>query len=225
MSRDNYLMPDHLHDYLQQVSLREPEVLRRLRTETAGFPGAAMQVSPELGQFLAFLVELTGAHRILELGTFTGYSALAMALALPPDGELITLDVNEPAHEIARRYWDEAGVSGRIDLRAGEISDTLPELFDEGRHGQFDMAFVDADKPGYGVYFEHCLELVRPGGVMVFDNVFMGGAVAEPNPERRYVDSVKEFNLMLHGDPRVSISMLPVGDGITIARVRPSMIG
>ncbi len=225
MSSDNYLMPAPLHDYLRRASLREPAILARLRAETASFDGAQMQVSPELGQLLAFLVELTGARRVLELGTFTGYSALAMALALPPDGRLVALDGNEPAHEVARRYWREAGVGDRIELRAGEIADTLPRLFDEGLRGRFDLAFVDADKPGYPVYFERCLELLRPGGVIAFDNVFLGGAVAEAKPARRYADDVKAFNLALRDDPRVAIAMLPLGDGVTLARVRPPAEG
>ncbi len=220
MTTDNYLLPDDIHAYCRRVSLREPDVLRRLREATARRPDASMQISPELGQLLAFLVGLTGAERILELGTFTGYSALAMALALPRDGRIVACDGNESAHDVARRYWAEAGVAAKIELRVGECADSLATLFEEGARGRFDMAFIDADKPGYDHYFECGLELVRPGGVMIFDNVFMGGDVVNAEPRRKYTASVQAFNDKILADPRVEISMLPVGDGITMMRIK-----
>lgn len=220
MSAQNYLIPEHIHDYVQRSSLREPEILKKLRAETAEFPGGGMQVAPEFGQFMAFLVELIGAERALELGTFTGYSALSIALALPENGLLVACDGNEAALAVARRYWDEAGVAGRIDLRVGEISDTLPGVVAEFDPGSFDFAFIDADKLGYAAYYETCLGLLRPGGLMAFDNVLMGGAVTDPNSPRKHADAMRAFNLKLLADGRVALSMLPIADGLTLARKR-----
>lgn len=220
MSTTSYFMPDGLYDYLRRTGVREPGLLERLREETAQLPGGGMQISPELGQFLTLLVEISGANKALELGTFTGYSAICIARALGPEGQLICCDINEDAHILARRYWAEAGISDRVDLRVGECNDSLDDLFDEGQEGTFDFAFIDADKPGYAHYFECCLKLLRPGGVMVFDNVFMGGTVTESNPSGKYTASVQAFNETLLSDERVTVSMLPVGDGITIARIR-----
>ena len=220
MTTDNYLLAEDIHAYIRRVSSREPEILRRLREETAKRPDATMQVSPELGQLLALLVRLTGAREILELGTFTGYSAMAMALALPPGGRIVACDGNETAHEMARRHWADAGVAERIELRVGECADTLAALIEEGPHGRFDLAFIDADKPGYAHYLECGLELVRPGGLMIFDNVLMRGDVVNAAPRRKYTASVQAFNEMLLTDQRFEISMLPVGDGITIVRIK-----
>jgi len=220
MTMENYLLPDALLDYSRRVGLRESDLLRELREETSRFPGKNMQIPPELGQFLGLLVELTGARKILELGSFTGYSALAMALAMPPGGRLVACDGNEPAQELARRYWARAGIAERIELRVGECADSLDELRDEGNDGSFDLAFIDADKPGYAGYYECCMALLRVGGVMVFDNVFMGGDVLADQPDGKYTASVQAFNLMMRDDQRISISMLPLGDGITLARKR-----
>ncbi len=220
MAVENYLLPLELLEYSRRVSLREAPVLAELRAETAEFPGKNMQVSLELGQFLGFLAELTGARRILELGTFTGYSTLAMAMAMGPEGRIIACDVNEPAHVVARKYWKKAGVEGRIDLRVGECADILEDLRAEKRQGYFDMALVDADKPGYADYLEHCLVLLRPGGLMVFDNVFMNGDVLADPPKGKYTASMQRFNESIHHDERVSIITLPLGDGITLARKR-----
>lgn len=218
MATQNYLIPDHIHDYMLRISLREPDVLKRLRQETAEFPKGGMQITPELGQFLRLLVELTGARNAIELGTFTGYSALSVALTLPADGRLIACDVNEEALAVARRYWAEAGVADKIDLRVGEISETLPGLVEQFDAGSFDFAFIDADKPGYVDYFEACLGLLRPGGLMVFDNIFMGGTVTDPDTPRKYVDSMRAFNLRLLDDQRITLSTLPVADGVTLVR-------
>ena len=218
MTTENYLLPDDIHAYCRRVSLREPDILRRLREETAARSDASMQISPELGQFLGFMVGLVGAREILELGTFTGYSALTMALAAPDDGHVVACDGNKSAHELARRYWTEAGVTDKIELRVGECADTLAELLDEGAHARFDFAFIDADKPGYAHYLECGLELLRPGGVMIFDNVFMTGDVVRGRPQGKYTASVQAFNEKLLTDQRVDITMLPVGDGITVTR-------
>ena len=218
MTTENYLLPDDIHAYCRRVSLREPDILRRLREETARRPDAEMQISPELGQLLAFMVGLTGARQILELGTFTGYSALAMALALPEDGRIVACDGNETAHDMARSYW--AGVADKIELRVGECADSLTALIGEGARQRFDLAFIDADKPGYGHYLECGLELIRPGGLMVFDNVFMRGDVVYDAPKGKYTASVQAFNEKLQADQRVDISTLPVGDGITLARIK-----
>ena len=220
MTSDNYLLPDDIHAYWRRVSLREPDTLCRLREETARRDDASMQISPELGQLLGFMIGLTGAREVLELGTFTGYSALAMALALPDDGRVVACDGNEGAHDIARRYWAEAGVANKIELRVGECADSLAALLAEGAHGRFDFAFIDADKPGYAHYLECCLDLVKPGGLMIFDNVFMGGDVVNAQPRRKYTASVQTFNEKLLTDQRVEISMLPVGDGVTMARIK-----
>ncbi len=220
MTTENYLLPDDIHAYCRRVSLREPDILRRLREETARRPDAEMQISPELGQLLAFMVGLTGARQILELGTFTGYSALAMALALPEDGRIVACDGNETAHDMARSYWAAAGVADKIELRVGECADSLTALIGEGARQRFDLAFIDADKPGYGHYLECGLELIRPGGLMVFDNVFMRGDVVYDAPKGKYTASVQAFNEKLQADQRVDISTLPVGDGITLARIK-----
>lgn len=220
MSSQNYLIPDHILDYLHQSSLREPDILRRLREETSRLPGAQMQVSPELGQLIAFLAELIGARRTLELGTFTGYSALRTALVLPDDGTLVACDGNEKALAVARRYWADGGVSSKIDLRVGEIGDTLPGVVSDFGPASFDFAFVDADKLGYDAYYETGLVLLRRGGLMMFDNVFMGGAVADETSERKHAGAMRAFNRKLRDDERISLSMLPVADGITLARKR-----
>lgn len=220
MTIDNYLLPEDIHAYCRRVSLREPDILRRLREETAKRDDASMQISPELGQLLGFMIGLTGAREVLELGTFTGYSALAMARALPDDGRLVACDGNETAHGLARRYWEEGGVADKIELRVGECADSLAELFEEGAQARFDFAFIDADKPGYAHYFECGLELVRPGGMMIFDNVLMTGDVVNAEPRRKYTASVQAFNERLLADQRVEISMLPVGDGITMVRIK-----
>ncbi len=219
MAQLNYLIPDPIHSYIQTATVREPDVVRELREETAKRPDASWSSPPELGQLLGLLVEITGARTILELGTFTGYGALWMALALPSDGRLIAIDVNEDAQAIARKYWEKAGVADRIELHVGEISDRLPPLV-PGLVGKVDFAFIDADKPGYGAYYDTCIDLVRPGGIFVFDNVLQGGAVADPDaaPSRKHGRVMRAFNDRLRADGRISMSVLPVGDGILIAR-------
>ncbi len=220
MSRQSLTLSDALYDYLLEVSLREPPLLARLREETAALPRSGMQISPEQGQFMALLAELVGARRVLEVGTFTGYSALVVALALPADGRIITCDVDEDMTAIAQRYWAEAGVADKIDLRLGPAVDTLDALLADGGAGTFDFAFVDADKESYDAYYERALALLRQGGLMVVDNVLWSGAVADPEQQDADTSALRALNAKLHGDQRVSLSLLPVSDGITLARKR-----
>ena len=180
MSRTTLPLTERLHQYLLANSLREHPALRQLRDDTSGLPGAGMQIAPEQGQFMALLVELIGARRVLEIGCFTGYSALAMALALPPDGRLVTLEVNAEPIEIGRRAWRAAGVAERIEVRLGLALDSLDALLEDGSADTFDLAFIDADKKSYDAYYERALRLVRPGGLILLDNVLWGGAVADP---------------------------------------------
>jgi predicted O-methyltransferase YrrM len=220
MSNRTTLLTDRLYDYFLAQSLREPKVLAKLRAETARMPESNMQIAPEQGQFMAFLVDLIGAHKALEIGTFTGYSSLAVALALPPEGRLVACDVNPAWTEIARRYWAEAGVADRIDLRLGPAIETLAALKAEGQSGSFDFAFIDADKANYDAYFEACLGFVRPGGLIAVDNVLWDGRVADPAADDPSTKAIRALNAKLHTDPRVSLSMVPIGDGLTLARRR-----
>jgi caffeoyl-CoA O-methyltransferase len=211
---------DRLHGYLLSVSVREPEVLRRLRDETARLPESGMQISPEQGQFMRLLVEALGVRRALEVGVFTGYSSTSVALAMPADGRLVACDVSEEWTRIARRYWRDAGVADRIELRLGPALDTLRALRDGGAAGTFDFAFVDADKENYLGYYEACLELVRPGGILAFDNVLWGGRVADPANTSETTKMIRSLNERLSKDERVSISLVPIGDGLMLARRR-----
>ena len=213
-------MDDALYDYLSSVSLREPGVLRRLREETAKMPQHNMQIGPEQGQFMALLIELTGARKCLEVGTFTGYSALAVALALPDDGRLIACDISEEFTARAKPFWEEAGVAGKIELRIGPALDTLDALIEGGESGTFDFAFIDADKVNYLGYFQRALDLARPGGLICVDNVLWNGAVADPSRNDEDTEAIRAFNAALTNDPRISLSMLPMGDGLTLARKR-----
>ena len=211
-------LDDALYDYLSSVSLREPGVLRRLREETAKMPQHNMQIGPEQGQFMALLIELTGARKCLEVGTFTGYSALAVALALPDDGRLIACDISEEFTARAKPFWEEAGVAGKIELRIGQALDTLDALIEGGESGTFDFAFIDADKVNYLGYFQRALDLARPGGLICVDNVLWNGAVADPSRNDEDTEAIRAFNAALTNDPRISLSMLPMGDGLTLAR-------
>ncbi len=215
---------DRLYDYILANSLREPEVLRRLREETAGLPYADMQIGPEQGQFMALLVELIGARRTLEIGTFTGYSALAVALALPADGRVVACDVSEDYTAVARRYWAEAGVAEKIDLHLAPALETLDRLLAPGpgggQAGRFDFAFIDADKVNYDGYYERVLSLLRPGGLAAIDNVLWSGKVVEAAPGDPDTQAIRALNAKLKHDSRVTISLLPLGDGLTLARKR-----
>lgn len=220
MSTRTLNLDARLYAYLQSVSVREPAVLARLRAETATLPMARMQISPEQGQFMALLLRLIGAQRCLEVGTFTGYSALACALALPPDGRLIALDISEEWTAIGRRYWREAGVAERIELHLGPASDSLRQLLADGAAGSFDFMFVDADKSGYAEYLERGYELLRPGGLLAFDNVLWGGRVADPAVTDEDTQAIRTLNARLRDDPRFDLSLVPIGDGLTLARRR-----
>ncbi len=221
MSRRTLEVSDALYDYLMSVSLRETDVQRRLREQTAELPYAAMQVAPEQAQFMALLVELIGARKAIEIGTFTGYSALAVAQALPSDGRLIACDISDQYTAIGRPFWAEANVAERIDLRLAPALETLDRLIREGQGETFDFAFIDADKPTYPAYFERCLTLVRPGGLIAIDNVLWGGSVIDPRKDDDdNTIAIRDFNAALFGDERVSISLVPIGDGLTLARKR-----
>ena len=222
MTRTTLPLTEPLRRYLLANSLREHPALARLRDETARLPGADMQIAPEQGQLMALLVELIGARRVLEIGCFAGYSALAMALALPPDGRLITLEANPEPVEIGRRAWAAAGVQGRIEVRIGLALDSLDALLAEGLAEKFDLAFIDADKKSYDAYYERTLTLVRAGGLILLDNVLWGGAVADPADRDRQTQALRKLNAKLHRDERISLALLPIGDGMTVARKRPA---
>ena len=220
MSATTLGRPDHVHAYIERLGYDEPAVLARLRDETARHPLAQMQIAPEQGALLAMLVELIGARRCLEIGTFTGYSSIAMALALPADGTVVCCDVSEGYTAVARRYWAEAGVAGRIDLRIAPALVTLDGLLRDGAAGSFDLVFIDADKGGYPGYWDRCLELVRSGGVIVLDNMLRGGAVADPGPGSPDTLAIRAVNERIAAEPRVRHLLLGIADGMTIARKR-----
>lgn len=216
MSRDTLAITDELREYILNVSLREHSLLESLRVETAKLPEAKMQISPDQGQFMAILLRLMEARMVLEIGTFTGYSALSMALALPPDGHIIACDISDAYAKIARRYWSEAGLTDRITLRLAPASETLDDLLLEGREDTFDAAFIDADKENYDLYFERSLALIRPGGLIMIDNVLRGGDAANSATESLATQSIQALNRKLHTDPRVNLSLVPIGDGLTL---------
>jgi predicted O-methyltransferase YrrM len=218
MSRGTINLTPELYAYLLRVSVREPDVLRRLREETAAMPNAEMQVSPDQGQFMALLVRLLGATRIIELGVFTGYSSLWMALAMPDGGRLIACDVNEDWTAVARRYWKEAGVESRIELRLAPALQTLDGLIAAGESGSYDFMFIDALKREYPDYYERALVLLRPGGLMAIDNVLWDGRVVDRGDNEPLTVAIREFNAGLTRDDRVDLGMLSIGDGLTLAR-------
>jgi predicted O-methyltransferase YrrM len=212
-------MSPMLQDYVFAHS-RESGVARRLRAETADLPQAGMQIGPDQAALLALLVAATGTRRAIEIGTFTGMSALAVASALPADGRLVCCDISTEWTDMARRYWREAGVDARIDLRIAPALATLSTLAGEGGAGRYDFAFIDADKPAYDAYYEACLELVRPGGLIALDNMLWSGNVADPNRHAPDVDALRALNAKIHADARVEPALLTVGDGVMLARKR-----
>jgi predicted O-methyltransferase YrrM len=220
MSNRSIVLTDSLYDYMNSVSLREAPVLQALREETAAMTQRSMQISPEQGQFMALLVRLTGARRCLEVGVFTGYSSLATALALPDDGRIVACDVSEEWTAVARRYWQDAGVAHKIDLRLAPALVTLDALLAAGGEGGFDFAFIDADKGGYLGYYERALRLLRPGGLLLVDNTLWSGRVADPAATDADTEALRQFNAVLHRDQRVDLSLVPIGDGLTLARKR-----
>jgi len=213
-------LDDQLYNYLQSVSLREPEILAQLRQETAQLPMSIMQIAPEQGQFMALLVQLLGAKKTLEVGVFTGYSSLAVALALPPDGKVVACDVSEEYTAIARRHWQQAGVADKIELHIASALETLEQLLAEGQANTFDFAFIDADKRNYTNYYEQALKLVRPGGLIAVDNVLWSGKVADSQVQDNSTKAIRAFNQKLHQDQRVSLSMVTIADGLTLALKR-----
>lgn len=209
-----------LYQYLLQVSLREPPILAQLRAETAQLPGAVMQIAPEQGQFMALLVQLMGAKRTLEVGVFTGYSSLVVALALPPDGQVVACDRDAQTSAIAQRYWAAAGVAHKIDFHLGAGVSVLESLLANGQAESFDFAFIDADKGNYPRYYEQSLALVRSGGLIVVDNVLWSGQVIDPEDHRENTEAIRRFNAQLTQDDRIDLSLIPVADGLTLARKR-----
>ncbi len=220
MRRKTIGLDDALYDYVLDTTLDDDDILSRLRDETATLEWGMMQIAPEQGKLMAMLARLVGARHAIEVGVFTGYSSLSVARALPEDGRLIACDVDEDWTTIARRYWEKAGVAERIDLRLAPATETLTALIDEGRSGTFDLAFIDADKANYDAYYEACLELVRPGGLVVVDNVLWGGAVIDESDTSEDTEAIRALNAKMGGDDRVDMVMLPVGDGLSIARKR-----
>jgi len=220
MSNKYLPLNDQIYEYLQSVSLREHPALKRLREETARMPSAQMQIAPEQGQFMSLLVQLLGARKTLEIGVFTGYSALSVALALPEDGRVFACDVSEEWTRVARRYWAEAGVADKITLRLAPAVETLDELLAGGQAGTFDFAFIDADKSNYEAYYERALQLVRPGGLVAIDNVLWSGRVADPSDADADTAAIRALNERLHRDERVALSLVPIADGLTLALKR-----
>lgn len=213
-------LPEKLYEYLTSVSVREPALLKKLREETASHPMGGMQIPPDHGQFLALLIQLMGARRTLEVGVFTGYSSLAVALALPNDGRIVACDVSEEYTSVARRYWKDAGVDHMIDLRLRPALETLQELIAQRQHNRFDFAFIDADKANYEGYYEYALELVRPGGLIAIDNVLWHGQVIDPDKNDADTLAIRALNKKLLGDSRINLSMLPISDGLTLCYKR-----
>jgi predicted O-methyltransferase YrrM len=219
MSDRTINLDDRLTEYLRSVSLHEHSALQKLRAHNQEYPQGHMQICPEQGQFMGLLLKLMGAKRVLEVGVFTGYSSIAMALALPADGYLLACDISAAATDVARCYWQEAGVAEKIDLHLGPALETLQDLVTKGEI--FDFAFIDADKANYPNYYELCLQLVRPGGAIAIDNVLWYGKVADPTVTDSRTEILRQLNRAIHADDRVEVSMLPIGDGLTIARKKP----
>ena len=210
-------LDEQLYNYFLSVSLREADILQQLREETAKLPNAIMQIAPEQGQFMALLIKLLGAKKTLDVGVFTGYSSLCVALALPMDGKIVACDVSEEYTTMARRYWQAAGVADKIDLHIAPALDTLDQLLAEGQAETFDFAFIDADKGNYDGYYERSLQLVRPGGLIAIDNVLWSGRVADSQTKESSTKKLRELNEKLHKDQRITLSMVPIADGLTLA--------
>lgn len=217
MSNQTLGLSPQLYNYFQSISLREPEVLTQLRQETAHQPLSNMQIAPEQGQFMAFLIKLIGAKKTLEVGVFTGYSSLVVALALPENGEIIACDVDEEYTQIARTYWEKAGVSHKIKLHLAPAVLTLENLLAQGEENSFDFAFIDADKSNYDTYYEQALKLVRVGGVIAIDNVLWDGKVADSQVQDNRTQTIRRLNEKLHQDTRILLSVVPIADGLTLA--------
>lgn len=220
MTRETIQVTEDLYKYLLRVSLREHEVLRRQRDATAGHPLAMLQISPDQGQFLAFLLRVLNARKVIEIGVFMGYGTLWMALNVPEDGKVVACDINKEWTGIARKYWQEAGMAHKIDLRLAPARQTLDALVAGGESGTFDFVFIDADKTGYLYYYERSLDLLRPGGLIAVDNVLWSGRVLDLKDKDPDTIAIREFNEKLTNDQRVDLIMLPIADGVTLARKR-----
>ncbi len=220
MANRSLTFDDTLYAYLANVGGREPEIGARLRAATADMPTAGMQISADQGNVMAFLVELLGVKRAVEVGTFTGYSALRMALVLPEGGLLVCCDVSDEFTRIGKPFWEEAGVADRIDLRLAPATETLQAMIDGGAAGTVDLMFIDADKPNYDAYYELALVLVRPGGLILVDNVLWSGAVADEENQGESTQAIRALNAKIREDERVSMAMLGIGDGLTMVRKR-----
>jgi predicted O-methyltransferase YrrM len=218
MTTQTFNMTDEIYQYILNNSVREIAIQRKLREETAKMPNSNMQISPEQGQFMALLVELMGARKTLEIGVFTGYSALAVALALPADGRMVACDTSKEWTDVAQRFWREAGVANKIDLRIGSAVQTLDQLIVAGETNSFDFAFIDADKLNYDAYYERTLKLLKSGGLVAIDNVLQDGRVADPDSDDERAVAIRQLNAKIHKDSRVHISLVPMSDGITLAR-------
>jgi len=216
MANRNTALDDELRAYLVAHSARETPAQAGIREATRSHPAAGMQIGPEQAQFLGLLVKLIGARRTIEIGVFTGYSALAVALALPEDGKLLACDISDEYTRVGRPFWEQAGVARKIDLQLGPAIATLDARIAAGEAGQYDFAFIDADKSGYDAYYERCLVLLRPGGLIAIDNVLWGGSVARPAKDADTA-ALQALNVKIHADARVDMAMLPIGDGVTLA--------
>ena len=214
------LLPDAVEAYLLETLIHEDPIAADLRTETAALPEAGMQIGPDQAALMALLVRLINARNVIEIGTFTGYSALAMARALPDDGRIVCCDLSDTWTGLARRYWERAGIAERIDLRLGPAQQTLDSLREAGEDGRFDLAFIDADKTGYDAYYERCLHLIRPGGLILIDNTLWSGNVADGNVNDDTTRTLRALNLKIRDDTRVESVLLSIGDGVTLVRVK-----
>ena len=217
MSNKTICITEELYEYMLSVSLREPDILRELRRETARYENANMQIAPEQGQFMALLVKILGAKYTLDIGVYTGYSSLCIGLALPSDGRVIACDINRQWTDIARRYWQDAGVADKIELHLAPAERTLESLLAQGQE-RFDFAFIDADKINYDSYYESCLQLIRPGGLIAIDNVLWSGSVADTADHDADTVAIRDLNDKIHKDHRVAMSLVPIADGLTLIR-------
>lgn len=220
MASSTLFLNQPIYDYMCSASVRESELFAALREETSTLELAVMQITPEQGQFMNLLTRLIGAQCAIEIGTFTGYSALSIAMGLPGDGKLIACDISDEWTSIGKPYWHQAGQADKIDLRLAPALETLDGLLSSGQAETFDLAFIDADKVNYRNYYERCLQLLRPGGLILVDNVLWGGSVVDDNNQKPDTCAIREFNQFVHQDARVDMSLIPIGDGLTLVRKR-----
>ncbi len=220
MSNQTINLNDTLYQYMLSVSLREPAILKSLRETTHKLSSHGMQISPEQGQLMAFLIELTGAKKTLEIGVYTGYSSLVVALALPEMGRIIACDINKETTSLAQDFWQKAGIGHKIELKLTPALETLDNLIKQDHSNSFDFIFIDADKQNYLNYYERSLILLRPGGLMLIDNVLWDGKVADTHADDKQTLAIREFNRAIYQDKRISMCLIPIGDGLTLIRKR-----